>query len=287
MNQIANRASSAVAALSSLKSGLQNVASTIVTPGGTPILRMLKDGSWVYGADNVEVETGSLWAVNIMSLEHGYVSWTDKPGNAPNEIVGEVMVPMTSKLPLESELPETGWSWSQQLSVELKCLNGTDVGETVVYKTTSVGGMNAIKSLVAAVMKQLEADPNQPIPIVALENDSYQHKRHGKVYVPMISVEQWSELSDEDPVVDEPVKEEKPAAPARQRAAAAANPKPAAKAEAKQESVKVTAADQKAALMAQLAALEEEETEGEEAPVEEVADEEAQVADAPRRRRRA
>jgi len=287
MNQIANRATGgAVAALSSLKAGLQNVSSTIHTPGGLPILRLLKDGDWVYGAENVEVEEGSLWAVNLFSIQHGWVAWTDKPGNAPNEIVGEIMVSAGSPLPLESSLADVSdkqAAWRQQLAVELLCVNGTDNGEVVNYKTTSVGGMNAIKTLLAAIQKQLDTDPDRPVPLVALENDSYQHRRHGKVYYPVLAIAKWVELTDEAPTVDEPEPAPEPAKETRQRqsvpqtrrAAPAAEP-----AEEKAETVEPTAADRKAALLAEIARLEAENAETEEAP-------EAQAADAPRRRRRA
>lgn len=291
MNQLANRgaAATAIASLSQLKTGLQNVSSTIVTPGGTPILRLLKDGSWVYGAENVEVEDGSLWAVNPYSLQHGWVSWTDKPGNQPNEIVGEVMVPMTSPLPVASELRDTGWEWSQQLSVELQCVSGEDKGTTVQYKVTSVGGMNAIKALIASLMKQLDTDADRPVPVCSLDHDTYMHKRHGKVYVPVINVQKWVELTDDAPVDDE----QEPATETRQRQSVPTTRRAAPKKTEKypdtevvyddavdEEAVQPTAADRKAALLAEVARLEAENAETEEVS-------EAPAPDAPRRRRRA
>lgn len=284
MNNIVNRgaAAGALAALSQLKTGLQNVSSTIVTPGGTPILRLLKDGSWVYGAENVEVEDGSLWAVNPYSLQHGWVSWTDKPGNQSNEIVGEVMVSMQSPLPVHSDLQNTGWDWDQQLSVELQCVTGEDKGTTVQYKVTSVGGMNAIKALIAELMKQLDTDETRPVPVVSLDHDTYMHKKHGKVYVPIISVQKWVELTAEAPAVeDEPETKAEPEKPARQRQSVPQTRR-AEPADAPAD-VKVTDADRKAALLAQLAELEKGEVE--DAETEEVA--EAPAPDAPRRRRRA
>lgn len=284
MNNIVNRgaAAGALASLSQLKTGLQNVSSTIVTPGGTPILRLLKDGSWVYGAENVEVEDGSLWAVNPYSLQHGWVSWTDKPGNQSNEIVGEVMVPMTSPLPVHSDLQNTGWDWDQQLSVELQCITGADKGTTVQYKVTSVGGMNAIKALITELMKQLDTDETRPVPVVSLDHDTYMHKKHGKVYVPVIGVQKWVELTAEAPAAeDEPEPKAKPEKPARQRQSVPQT-RSAEPADATAD-VKVTDADRKAALLAQLAELEKGEVE--DAETEEVA--EAPAPDAPRRRRRA
>lgn len=202
MANVATRssASTAIAALGNLKQGLQNVSSTIVTAGGDPFMRLLTDGTWVYGAENVEVEEGSLWAINPFSIEHGWVSWTDhdKKG-ASNEVVGEVMVPMTSPLPPQTELRDTGWEWSQQLKFTLQCLNGEDIGQQVVYKTTSVGGMNAMKSVIAALMKQIDTDPDRPVPVISLDTDHYQHKKWGKTYVPVFTIVRFEELTDDAP----------------------------------------------------------------------------------------
>lgn len=189
--------STAVAALQHLKAGLQNVQQNIVTAGGDPYLRLLKDGVWVYGADNTEIEPGSVWAVNPMSLQHGYVSWTDHPGKQTNEIVGEVMVPMTSPLPAQSDLRDTGWEWAQQLSFQLRCTSGEDKGEQTLYKTTSVGGMNAVKKLINEIMKQLDVNPSRPVPLIELKTDDYPHKKWGKVYVPVFDVVGWATMEGE------------------------------------------------------------------------------------------
>lgn len=197
-NEVANRAASAIASLSNLKSGLQNVSQTIVSRGGDPYLRLLQDGSWVYGADNVEVEEGSLWAVNPHSLQHGWVSWTDNPGKQANEIAGEVMVPMTSPLPDVSGLRDTGWPWSQQLSIQVQCVSGEDTGTAVLYKVTSVGGTNAVKGLINKLLAQLDVDPAHPVPVVELGSDSYPHKKYGKTYVPELNISSWSAMDSID-----------------------------------------------------------------------------------------
>ncbi len=252
-NAIANRAAGAVAALSSLKSGLQNVTATIVARGGDPFLRLLTDGTWVYGADNVEVEEGSLWAVNPFSLMHGWVSWTDHPGKQKNEIVGEVMVPMGSPLPDLTTMKDTNWPWTQQLSFQVQCINGEDQGTSVLYKTTSVGGMSAVKALLGKLMAQLDVDPEHPVPVLELSSDHYNHAKYGKTYVPVFEVRQWSgmdavELDPEDEgdaPADEP---EAPAAEqqtvaAPQQTRAASPRQAAADALLEQEAARATAAD--------------------------------------------
>lgn len=201
MNSIATTGSNAIAALSSLKQGLQNVATSIVSTGGDPFLRLLKDGSWVYGADNVQVEDGTAWAVNPLSLMHGWVAWSDYKKKT-NEVVGEVMVPAGQALPLRSSLQDVTddegnkCDWSQQLSLQFQCMEGEDVGTQVLYKVTSVGGMNATKGLVNAISAQLETDIENPVPSVELHCDFYMHKKYGKTYVPEFKIVEWGPLDD-------------------------------------------------------------------------------------------
>jgi hypothetical protein len=202
MNAISPSAGNAVAALQGLRQGLQNVSQTIVISGGDPFLK-LKNGRWMYGAENVEVEPGSRWAINPMSLRHGFVSWTDHPGKQANSIVDERMVPMTSPLPDRLALPDTGWEWSQQLSWQIKCISGEDAGEQTLYKATSVGGMNAFNKVISAIMAQLDVDPGRPVPVVTLETDSYQHKKYGETFVPVFKIVKWLAMDGSEAVLDD------------------------------------------------------------------------------------
>lgn len=232
MNQVVNRtAGSAVAALQSLSQGLSNVVATIPTSSRDPYLRMQTDGVWVYGQDNIEVENGSLWAINIFSFKHGYASWTDHPkdprtGKQPkNEKVGEIMVGMQEAKPIKTSLEDTGWDWADQVSVMLKCVHGEDKGEQVLFNTTSKGGLNALAKLIDAVQKQLIDDISHPVPVVELLSDSYKHETYGKTYVPLIEIRKWASLDDADDTAGgeiEDVKDavvEEPAKPTRKRTA--------------------------------------------------------------------
>lgn len=214
MNDVTTRTqSTAVGALQSLRSGLQNVQQQIVTVGGDPFLRLLKDGGWVYGAENIEVEEGSIWAVNPLSLAHGFVSWSDNKKGA-NEILGEVMVPATSPLPNRMQLQDTGQDWKQQLAFQIACTSGEDKGQQTLYKTTAVGGMNAVKALIAEIMKQLDKDPNKPVPLIELSADSYVHKTYGKTYVPEFVIKGWAPL-DGDQFAEEEAVAQAAAAPSK------------------------------------------------------------------------
>jgi len=60
---------------------------------GTVILKMDKTGHWVFGADQTEVEDGSIWAVNPFSFVHGYIAW------GKGEVLAEKLVPVSEPLP--------------------------------------------------------------------------------------------------------------------------------------------------------------------------------------------
>jgi hypothetical protein len=227
--------STAVAALKSLKQGIQNVQQTMARRSSNPFLRMLKDGEWVYGQEDIIVEGGSLWAANPLSIMHGWTAWKrakegEKVDNSGGPL-GEIMVPQTSPLPPKDSLKDVGAEWKYQTSIEFKCLNGTDKGEQVLYKASSAGGSAAMDDLVKAISRQLDEDESAPVPVVKFGYDTYNHKVHGKTYVPIIEVVSWLPLTDAMPEVDEPVKEE----PKKVEAAKRTRSVPATKAEAPAE----------------------------------------------------
>lgn len=223
-NEVANRSASAVAALANLKRGIQNTRQAIPASSTKPILRMGTDGIWVYGQENLEVEDGSEWAVNPLSIRHGFVCWTNKKkGEGKNELLGEVYASMASEPIDPSTLPDKGWPWKAATSVELKCVTeGDDEDEEVIYKPSSVGGGNAMQELLDAIEKQLDSGSDAIVPVIKLTNDHYQHKQYGKTYVPMFEVVDWMTMDgmsvDSDDAADEPAKEEPKEEPKVERA---------------------------------------------------------------------
>jgi hypothetical protein len=206
----------AIAALGNLKQGLQNVQSGIRVAGGDPILRMGRDGVWIYGADNVEVEDGSEWAINPMSLQHGFICWKDIPQGSKDkpELLGEEVRSMFQPLPVKEALPDYGPAnkWVEEILVDIKCISGEDEGEQVIYKPSSTGGMRAMKEVIGAIMEAIDKHPDTPVPVITLGNDSYQHKQYGKTYVPQLQIVRWIGM---DGVAPETPAEEKKQAEAQ------------------------------------------------------------------------
>lgn len=228
----ASSASTALAALGGLKQGLSNVQQSIPVAGGEPILRMGRDGIWVFGAENLEVEEGSLWAVNPLSLKHGWICWKKRPQGSKEkaEKYADILVPMHEPKPAFAALPSyDDGEWSEQTSITLRCMNGTDEGTQTDYKPSSIGGANQMREFIAAIMKQLDTDPDHPVPVVSLESSSYNHQTWGKTYTPVLRIVEWVSLDglDNDAEGDEAgqtgeTNEEGPAEPAAQETVAAA-----------------------------------------------------------------
>ena len=219
MNQVATRSATAVAALQSLKKGIANVKQTLVKKGGDPFLKILKSGKWVYGQEDTEVEPGSAWAINPLSIMHGWVAWKRGEG-ADNSSgpVNEIMVSASAPKPAEHELPDISNSpdarWGQQFSFSMVCLTGEDKGEQVLYKTNSVGGIAVVDQILNAISAQLDDDPENPVPVVVLDSDTYRHKKHGQVVTPIMDIKTWRPLSDDLPDVQAELDEQEDGKPA-------------------------------------------------------------------------
>jgi len=170
-------------------------ASTHLAGGGKPFLRMMKSGEWVFGPSNEEVQEGSRWVINITSLVHGWCCWVDA-GGGKNELQGEVMVSMTQPKPARPA-PIGGTPYAEQRGFALKCIDGADAGTEVIFKTNSIGGMNAVDDLLAKIHGRLAVNRKYPCPVVTLASDHYQNKKYGRIYVPILTVAGWSNMAGE------------------------------------------------------------------------------------------
>lgn len=204
----------------------QSVAAAGANNTGESYMRFTKRGSWEFGAESIEVEEGSLWAINPAAFMHGWIAW--KQGDTGGGPKGERMVPATQPMPEEHELPDVDGVWSKCVAITLKCTDGEDEGVQVVWKTNSHGGRKAYSAVLQAVIAQIGEDPEHPVPVVALEADSYKHKEYGEIFTPDIQVKSWatmdgvaaapaaeqvedkSEKSEAAEEAAEPDKEEKP-----------------------------------------------------------------------------
>lgn len=180
--------------------GLNNIVTAAPAVGGEyQFLKMDKgNGEWLYGQEETVVEEGSLWAVNPLSLQYGYIAW-----NEDNKVEGEVMVPIARPLPDKASLraetldgqPSGKRGWQYQQSVVLACVTGEDAGTQVLYKQSSVGSQKLFNALVNAIQSQAEKGA-AIVPIVEFKSDSYKHDKYGRIYNPIFEIKEWRTLDD-------------------------------------------------------------------------------------------
>ena len=205
MSSLTTFASANLPAVATLSTALRAINTDVGNIGaGVAILKMDKTGHWVFGADQTEVEEGSLWAVNPFSFVHGYIAWGD------GEVLGEKMVSVSQPLP-EHDIapPNAKKGWEVQVGLSVKCISGGDKGTEARFTTTSVGGKRAVQALAVALADQVEVDQDKPVAVVVLKKEHYQHKSYGRIYTPVFEVKEWVSMDG--------AAAEEEAAPARRR----------------------------------------------------------------------
>ena len=181
--------------LAALGKTLNAVDTTSIVGGaGMPMLSFKRegDGTWMYGQRRTVIEDGSRWAVNPTTFRWGYIAFTND-----NKVAGERLVPVTQPKPDIMELPDKGDAeWQEQWTVNLQCVDGTDAGTDVVYKPTTVGGLQAVAAMIETVRDRLNGGQHdgKVVPIVHLEKYSYQHSQYGRVWNPLLTVVDWMPL---------------------------------------------------------------------------------------------
>jgi hypothetical protein len=188
----------APASLTALDAALSNVVrSANVGRSSKPILsfRSREEGIWTIGQKGTVVDEGAAAAINLVSLRHGWINFSDD-----NKVLGEHLVPASQPKPLVTELPDHESPWVEQLAVDLKFIDGTDAGSEVTYKPTTVGGKDVLLGVIDTTLNRIRDDlhDGKTVPVVRLERDSYQHAKFGRVWVPLLTITDW--MSPEGPL---------------------------------------------------------------------------------------
>jgi hypothetical protein len=195
-NAVASASSSNVpAALTALGTVLRNVdTGSVIGHSGKPMLAFKREGGglWMIGQKKTVPEDGSRWAVNPMSFKWGFIAFNDN-----HKVVGERLVPVSQPKPEVAALPDVGFKWQEEWAVDLKCLDGADSGVEVIFKPTTVGGIQAVAGAIEAVSDHIDSGMHdgKVSPVVNLEKSSYQHGLHGRVWTPLLAIVDWMPLS--------------------------------------------------------------------------------------------
>lgn len=212
---MANEIAAANPALDALRRNLGAVRSRLPATNTDPYLRLMKDGTWVFGADNALVKAGTAVAINPMAIQQGYVCWERKGEDeeGKNKMLGENMFGIGDDVPTKASMPDYGYPWKDQLSFDVMIIEGAHAGVSTSYKATSHGGMSAGKALLQAIEVRLASGTDDVLPIVELGASSYIHTRYGKTYVPEFIIVGWSTLEGDPRAVLASAEPAAPAAP--------------------------------------------------------------------------
>jgi hypothetical protein len=199
MNQLTNPATTALSDddfTQALLGGLAESRQVVLnTGGGKPLLRLLTDGTWVFGQGDDEVQQGSHWVINVKTIGWGSVCWTNYPQGQKNKLLGKVIGSIMQPKP-PTPAPIEGFPYTDFVTFDMLCLDGDDEGVEVSYGTSSIGGMRLFTKLRDAIIAQLQRDPRTPCPVVTLTEESYKGK-YGKTYNPIMEITGWATLGGE------------------------------------------------------------------------------------------
>jgi hypothetical protein len=194
-------AAGASVSLQALETAFRSVDTSSMR-SGLPMLLFKREGSGTYtfGQKQTIVENDSRWAVNPLTFKWGYICF------GKDNKVFERLVSVSQPMPDITELPDTGFPWEPQMTVNMKCVRGTDAGLEVVFKTATDGGIKAVTGLLETVRDRLNGGQHdgKVVPIVHLEKDSYPHAQWGRVWTPLLTIADWMPLSGPEPA-PEPV----------------------------------------------------------------------------------
>jgi hypothetical protein len=175
----------------------QSQATTLVAGGGKDLIKLDKSaGTWGIGQADEPMQVGSTWWINILSICHGFVCWSDYKGARKNERLGEIMCPMSQpKPPKPAEID--GFAFKEQRSFEAVCLTGEDEGREVQFKNSSTGTLKGMNKLADAIKAQLRANRAFPCPVVVFKSEKYRHGDYGWIWNPIFEPVDWATMQGE------------------------------------------------------------------------------------------
>jgi hypothetical protein len=211
-------AGGALTSLAALQTALAGVnKAAILGRTGLPMLQFKREGSgtWMYGQKRTIPEPGSRWAINPMTFMWGYVCF-----GGDKKVLDKRIVSVSQPKPLVTELPDLGFPWQEEWSVNMKCLTGADAGVEAVYTMSTDGGTKSISTMLGHVLDRLNSGQHdgKVVPIVSLDKDSYPHKEHGKVWIPVLDNNiEWMSLDGPAPAPAPEPAPESPSPPEQPR----------------------------------------------------------------------
>jgi len=185
--------------------------------GGT-FLKFNK-GEWQAGQNSDEVPLGTLLVANMQELSIGWIRWENgSPAERRlNLLTSGVKPERRDELGYDDQTewetnddgdPQDPWNFTNELPMA-----DPKTGTQYTFSASSKGSIGCIGN-VCKTYARLYKDKPGLVPVMELKRDSYIHRKHGKLYVPVLEIVDWVENGSvpDAPAKEEDPQEEKPAA---------------------------------------------------------------------------
>lgn len=185
------------------------------------ILKIDDRGEWTFGQERTVVERDDVWAINPLTIRHGYIAFEGK--EVCLDLDGdraEMTMSVTQELPAYDQLPELDTRprkgdkparWQFQMGLELVCVDGPNKGAEVAFKPCSMGGLRCIRLIAEEIARMFDnVDGGKIVPVVELDSRSYVNKNYGKtIHNPIMHIVEWLGLDENTFATREEVKEDR------------------------------------------------------------------------------
>jgi hypothetical protein len=159
-------------------------------------------GDWTLGEEAKTVPADARFVVNLEEYYRGWVRWWD--GKPTDHLIGRVIdrhrVPPREEL---GDLDKSKWEtepsgarrdpWAKTVYLAMRDMSN---GEIVCFTSPSDGGRKAVARLADHYDRKRHLFKAK-MPIVCLEQESYQHKVYGKILKPRFNVVDWAYWDNE------------------------------------------------------------------------------------------
>ncbi len=156
-------------------------------------------GSFIFGIDEDELARGTELVPNMEEIGVGWLKWQG------GEVVEENMALWATGHPYREDLGDLDrdlWEtdddgkpidpWTETATVPFK---DPGTGQEFTFSTSSAGGRRAVSKLVYA-WRHGVTQGKSGLPVVAIDSDTYKHKKYGPVFFPTLTITRWEDEAD-------------------------------------------------------------------------------------------
>lgn len=187
---------------------------TIAAQGSTddldmPILKLKKNGDWVYGQEEIYLDDKAYLAVNPLTIKRGYIAFSEAESGIAMTVDGERAEffydpsdppPRIEDLPeveietikgKRGKIEEVEPEYRQQIVLQMVIVGGDDDGLEVLYKPTSVGGLRFCRKIIKEIRKRFDTGLMDIQPLIEVWSEPYPHPKWGELHNPLFEIKEW------------------------------------------------------------------------------------------------